>query len=91
MPTPEHGRSSAQLGKELDGIRVLRPSGVGRPRTRPKHLIADKGYSFPSYCELLGRRGIPHTIPQRPDQRERGARIAARSPNLDAKPTPLEI
>jgi transposase len=66
---------STQLGPVLDGIRVPRPGGRGRPRTRPDRLIADKGYSYPRCRRLLRRRGIAHTIPERSDQRaQRAAR-----------------
>lgn len=66
---------STQLEPVLAGIRVPRPGGRGRPRTRPDRLIADKGYSYPRCRRLLRRRGIPHTIPQRSDQRaQRAAR-----------------
>jgi transposase len=64
---------STQLGSVLDGIRVPRPGGRGRPRTRPNHLIADKGYSYARCREWLRRRQIPHTIPERRDQRARRA------------------
>jgi transposase len=30
----------------LDAIRVPRPSGQGRPRQRPDHLVGDKAYSY---------------------------------------------
>jgi len=43
--------------------------GRGRPRTRPDRLIADKGYSYPRCRRLLRERQIPHTIPERCDQR----------------------
>jgi transposase len=61
---------STQLEAVLDTIRVPRP-GRGRPRKKPDHLIADKGYSYPTCRDLLRKRGIPHTIPERRDQRER--------------------
>ena len=64
---------STQLEPVLDGIRVPRPSGRGRPRTRPDRLIADKGYSYARCRQALRRRQIPHTIPQRSDQRARRA------------------
>lgn len=32
-------------------------------------VIADKGYSYPRCRRLLRQRGIPHTIPERRDQR----------------------
>ena len=71
--TPGQRHSSTQLGNVLDGIRVPRPSGIGRPRKRPDHLIADKGYDFPRCRELLRKRAIAHTIPERRDRRERRA------------------
>jgi transposase len=53
----------------LDGIRIPRAAGRGRPRTRPDRLIADKGYSYARCRRLLRERQIKHTIPQRRDQR----------------------
>jgi len=35
----------------------------GRPRTRPEHLVADKGYDSRSFRCYLRGRGIAHTIP----------------------------
>lgn len=57
----------------MAGIRVPRPGGRGRPRTRPDRLIADKGYSYPRCRRLLRARQIAHTIPERRDQRARRA------------------
>lgn len=69
----------------LDTIHVAR-RGPGRARTRPEHLIADKGYSSRAIRELLRRRGISHTIPERIDQqdgrRRRGSR-GGRPPAFD--------
>ena len=76
--TPGHRHDSTQLGSVLDGIRVRRPGGRGRPRTRPDRLIADKGYSYPRCRRLLRQRQIPHTIPERTDQRARRARWPGR-------------
>lgn len=59
---------STQLAAVLDTIRVPR-LGRGRPRKRPDRLLADKGYSYPGCRRLLRRRGIPHIIPTRRDQR----------------------
>ncbi len=64
---------STQLAPVLDGIRVPRPGGRGRPRTRPDRVIADKGYSYPHCRRLLRQRHLPHTIPERRDQRARRA------------------
>ncbi|WP_425269763.1 IS5 family transposase [Kitasatospora cineracea] len=51
----------------LESIRVPR-IGPGRPRTRPDHVIADKGYSSRKIRAYLRERGIRHTIPERADQ-----------------------
>ncbi|GAA3086119.1 hypothetical protein GCM10017600_57780 [Streptosporangium carneum] len=51
-----------QFAAVLEAIRV--PStGVGRPRTRSEHVIADKGYSCHAIRTCLRRRGIGATIP----------------------------
>jgi transposase len=76
--TPGQRHDSTQLEAVLDAIRVPRPGGRGRPRKRPDHLLADKGYSYPRCRDLLRRRGIAHTIPERSDQRERRARRPGR-------------
>lgn len=78
--TPGQRHDSTQLEPVLDAIRVPRPGGRGRPRKRPDHLIADKGYSYPRCRRVLRRRGIPHTIPERADQRARRAITPGRKP-----------
>jgi transposase len=75
---------STQLEAVLDAIRVPRlPGAAGRPRKRPEHLIADKGYSYPSCRRLLRGRGIRHTIPERRDQQVRRMRRPGRPPSFD--------
>jgi transposase len=68
---------TTELGALLDRIRVARPD-PGRPRTRPDRLVADKGYSSRPNRQMLRRRGIKVTIPERDDQlghrRRRGPR-----------------
>ena len=71
--TPGQRHDSTQLEPVLDAIAVPGPSGRGRPRKRPDHLVGDKAYSYPTCRRLLRRRGIGHTIPQRSDQRARRA------------------
>jgi transposase len=66
----------------LEASRVPRLGG-GRPRSRPDHLIADKGYSHPSTRRLLRQRGIPPTIPERRDQHARRAHRPGRPPAFD--------
>ena len=83
MLTEGHRHDSTQLEPVLDAIRVPRPGGRGRPRKRPAHLLADKGYSYPRCRRALRRRGIPHTIPERTDQRARRAHRPGRPPTFD--------
>ena len=83
--TPGQWGDNPQLPVLLDAIHVPRPGGRGRPRKRPAHLIADKAYSHPSTRRLLRRRGIPHTIPERVDQRARRARRPGRRPAFDGE------
>ena len=77
-----HG--STKLERLLDEIRVPRSEGLpGRPRKRPAHLIADRGYSFEGCRKLLRKRSISHTIPERKDQRERRTGRPGRRPGFD--------
>ncbi|MET9425747.1 IS5 family transposase [Streptomyces sp. NPDC006540] len=61
----------------LERSRVPR-TGLGRPRCRPDHVIADKAYSSRGFRAYLRKRGIGHTIPEKDDQkhhrRNRGRR-----------------
>ncbi len=82
--TPGQRHGSTQLEGLLDAVRVARPEGSpGRPRKRPEHLLADRGYSFESCRGLLRRRGISHTIPERKDQKDRRAGCPGRRPGFD--------
>jgi transposase len=77
---------SAQFAAVLHGIRVPR-LGVGRPRTRPDRVLADKAYSARANRALLRCRGIAATIPEKDDQaahrRARGSQ-GGRPPTFDA-------
>ena len=53
----------------LGRIRIPR-KGRGRPRKRPKSLVADKGYTSRHCRASLRRRGIRAMIPERRDQRD---------------------
>lgn len=74
-----------RLEQVLAAIRVPR-QGPGRPRVRPDHVVADKGYSTGKIRTYLRRRRICHTIPERSDQiaarRRRGSR-GGRPPGFD--------
>ncbi|UPZ26392.1 IS5 family transposase [Streptomyces sp. LRE541] len=65
-------------------LRVPRP--LGRPRTRPDLVLADKAYSSRAIRDHLRRRGIRPVIPQRADQqanrRQRG-QAGGRPPAFD--------
>jgi transposase len=68
LVTAGQRHESTQLGPLLDTIRVPRPGRSGRPRKRPTHLVADRGYSYTTCRRLLRQRRIAHTIPERSDQ-----------------------
>jgi transposase len=77
LVTAGQRHESTQLEPLLDAIRVPR-LGPGRPRKRPTHLIADRGYSYTTCRRLLRQRRIAHTIPERSDQQQLRARRGAR-------------
>ena len=62
----------------LETVRVA--TRQGRPRTRPRHLIADKGYDSRRFRHYLRQRGIAHTIPP---IRRRGRRRPGRPIQAD--------
>lgn len=54
----------------LRAVRLVRPGGRGgRPRTRPRRLAGNKGYSYRTVRGYLRRRGIAAAIPTRKDQK----------------------
>jgi transposase len=55
---------------------ILVPQHRGRPKTRPKELVADKGYDSQAFREWLRRRGIRPCIPHRRSKRPRRGRPA---------------
>jgi len=68
---------SPQFIPVLERIRVPR-LGLGRPRTRPDRVLADRAYASRANRAYLRRRGIRSTIPIKADQaanrRNRGRR-----------------
>jgi transposase len=81
--TPGQAADTTALLGLLDAVRVPRRGGVGRPRVRPDHLVADKAYSSRANRAGLRARHIPHTIPERDDQRahrQRRGRLGGRPP-----------
>lgn len=53
----------------LEQVKV--PRRCGRPRKRPRSLVADKGYDSQAFRSRLRRRGIRPCIPRRRGQRPR--------------------
>lgn len=66
--TPGQAHESKSVEATLEAVR-LPGSGRGRPRTRPRRLAGDKGYSYPRIRRYLRGRGIGPVIPTRKDQR----------------------
>ncbi|SCK63239.1 Transposase [Streptomyces sp. AmelKG-D3] len=73
--TPGQAADSPQFQTVLGQIRV--PGSLGRPRTRPGAVAADKAYSSKANRAYLRRRGITAVIPEKVDQaanrRKRGS------------------
>jgi transposase len=76
--TPGQDADTTQLVGLVDAVRVARPGGRGRARTRPDHLTGDKAYSSRANRAALRARHIPHTIPERDHQQAHRARRGAR-------------
>lgn len=87
MITPGQWGDSPQFEAVIGMISVPRV-GVGRPRSRPDSVSADKAYSSRRNRAYLRRRGIPHTIPEPRDQRasrHRRGPAGGRPTGFDAK------
>lgn len=68
----------------MSRLRVPRP--IGRPRTTPDVVLADKAYSSRAIRSHLRRRGIRAVIPPPADQtanRKRRGRLGGRPPTFD--------
>ena len=51
----------------VEAVHIAQPRG--RPRSRPRRLAGDKGYSYPRIRRWLRQHRIEAVIPQRSDQR----------------------
>ncbi|WP_437097599.1 transposase [Streptomyces longwoodensis] len=67
MLTPGQRHDGICARPLLEWIRVPR-AGLGRPRSRPDRVLADKAYSSRGFRALLPKRGIACTIPEKTDQ-----------------------
>ena len=65
-PGQQHDATMAETLMQQGAVR----SGKrGRPRIRPKHLVADKAYSSRKFKRFLRRRGIQPVIPRKRNQK----------------------
>src|SRR5262249_14627823 len=69
--TPGQRHDSTQF-ERLMTRGAVRRRGRGRPRLRPRRLVADRGYSYPRIRRGLRHHGVRVTIARRKDQRRRG-------------------
>ena len=70
----------------LEKVRI--PGPVGRPRTRPDAVAADKAYSSKANRAYLRKRGIKAVIPEKRDQaanRKKKGSAGGRPLNHDAE------
>jgi len=85
LVTAGQRHDSPQFQPVLEAIRVPR-LGLGRPRTRPDKVLADKAYGSRANRAYLRRRGVRCTIPEKADQvrnrKKRGSR-GGRPPKFD--------
>lgn len=66
--------------------RLRVPQPIGRPRTTPDVVLADKTYSSRAIRDHLRRRGVRAVIPQPSDQvanRKKRGRLGGRPPTFD--------
>ena len=62
---------------------VALPSSTGRPRNRPRAVVADKGCDSQSIRRYCGRRGIRSVIPARALPEGKKRRMTGPKPKLD--------
>lgn len=66
--TPGQAADTRQLIPLLEQVRVARPGGIGRPRSRPESVTGDKAYSSRANRQALRGKRIRTTIPEPNDQ-----------------------
>ncbi|MFI6151383.1 IS5 family transposase [Kitasatospora sp. NPDC051170] len=82
--TPGQANDAPAFEPVMAALRV--PRAVGRPRTRPVMVLADRAYSSRAIRDHLRGRGIRAVIPQPADQianRRRKGRQGGRPPTFD--------
>ena len=63
--TPGQQHESTVCTELLASVRVWTGAGGGRPRSRPKLVVADRGYDASAFRRYLRRRGIRCVIPEK--------------------------
>ena len=76
---PGQQHDSKGLFPLLEIVSIKTVAGAGRPRTRPRLLIAERGYDARSLRRYLGKRGIKNVLPERRET-ERQRRRRGRPP-----------
>jgi Transposase DDE domain len=86
--TAANGHERAQVLPLLDAIH-LRTGKRGRPRKRPKVIVADKGYDAQDLRQQLRTRGIRAQVPKRvwKTKKPRGRPIKRSVPRFQAERT----
>lgn len=74
--SPGQAHDSRFARPALESV-CLKSSSPGRPRTRPRKAVGDKGYSFTTVRGYLANRGIEAVIPTKSNQ--------ARIPGFDRR------
>ena len=64
-------KAEITLAEETLGLVWVPKNGPGRPKTRPKELVADRGYDSQAFCTHLRHRGIRPCIPERKGKKPR--------------------
>ena len=84
--TPGQAADSPRFVAVLEQVKVRGP--IGRPRTRPDAVAADKAYSSRANRVYLRRRGIKTVIPEKSDQaanRKKRGSAGGRPVSFDAE------
>ena len=63
--TPGQQHEGTVCAELLASVRVRTSAGGGRPRSRPKLVVADRGYDAGDFRRYLRRRGIRCVIPEK--------------------------
>jgi transposase len=69
-------KSEIKLAQETLSLVWVPKKGPGRPKTRPRDLVADRGDDSRSFCLHLWHRGIRPCIPERRGKRPRPGKKA---------------